>query len=71
MKSGKKIYARVLLEDDRMAAIRALGNGDLRSLLLHIARQGITHTETGGLLYGMAHVSATERFLAKGKGKGL
>lgn len=71
MKSGRKIYTRLLESGDRMAAIRALGNGSLRSLILHIARQGIAATEQGGLLYGMAHVSATERFMSRVKGKGL
>ena len=71
MKSGRKIYVRLLESGERMAAIRALDNGSLRSLILHIGHQGIAASEQGGLLYGMAHVSATERFMARGEGKGL
>ena len=71
MKSGRKIYARLLESGDRMAAIRALSNGSLRSLIHHIGRQDLAATGPGGLIYGMAHVAATERFMAQGKGKGL
>lgn len=71
MKSGRKIYAKLLAAGDRMAAIRALGNGNLRSLIRHIARQGLAAGDEGGLLYGMAHVAVTERFMAKAEGKGL
>lgn len=69
MKSGKKIFLSLVHAPDRMASIRALCNGDLRSLIRHIARQGLQSGEFGGLIYGMAHVSATERFMAKRKGK--
>jgi hypothetical protein len=71
MKSGRAIYGKLLESGDRMAAIRALGNGDLRSLLIHIARQGLQASDIGGQLYGLSHVAATERFIAKGKGKAL
>lgn len=71
MKSGMKIYVDLLESGDRMADIRQLKNGELRSLILRMGRHGLQATETGGLIYGMAHVSATERFMAKGKGRGL
>ena len=71
MKSGRKIYTRLLESGDRMAAIRALGNGSLRSLILHIFRQELEASDTGSLICGMAHVSATERFMSRVKGKGL
>ena len=71
MKSGRKIYTRLLDSGDRWKAINRLKNGDLRSLIRHIGRQELTASESGGLIYGMAMVSATERFMARGKGKGL
>ncbi len=65
MNRGRKIYTRMLESADRMAAIRALGNTDIYSLVRHIFRQELEATDTGSLICGMAHIVVMERFLVR------
>jgi len=65
MKSGRKIFTRLVKSADRMAEIRALGKTDMCSLVRYIFRQGIEETDRGSLICGMAHVAVMERYLAR------
>jgi len=77
VKSGRKIFE--MLEDHtrgRVAAIRHLGNGDLRSLLVYVGKGRRTYADTpaGEMISALAIVEGTRRFVygRKGrKGKGL
>lgn len=68
MSPGLDIYIALLLSPDRMASLRALSKPALRALLRFIAQHGLDASDAGTAIYGMAHVAATEHFLAKGKG---
>jgi len=68
MKSGRKIFARLLATADKPAAVGNLGNGNLRSLYRHLMEGDLAHTETGGLLLGLVMVEASRRWAAMGKG---
>ena len=72
MKSGRKIYATLEPAEDCVAAIRALGNGDLRSLVHYITKaKRATPGTTGEMILATAMVDGFHRWMAKGKGKGL
>ena len=68
MSPGLDIYIALLLSPDRMASLRALSKPALRDLLRLIAQQGLDASDAGASIYGMAHVAATEHFLAQGEG---
>ena len=67
MKSGRKIFAQLLATADKTAAVGNLGNGNLRSLYHHVMGGDLAHTESGGIILGLAMVEMARRF-AKGKG---
>lgn len=68
MKSGKKIFREIVASPRWEDAVHALGNGDLRSLLLHITKSGKLGTETGDTIQALAMCEVTARFI-KTKGK--
>lgn len=71
MKSGRHIYASMRQGCGDAAAIHALGNGELRSLIRYIEKHDYHREETGGIIMGIAMVEAADRFVEKGKGKNL
>jgi hypothetical protein len=71
VKSGRHIFQGLSQGCGDPEKIRALPNGELRSLLRYIHKHDYHHTDSGGIILGLCMVEATERFLKKGKGKGL
>ena len=71
MKSGNKIHAMLLASEDRPAAVSALGNGDLRSLMRHAATVHAAPGSSCEEIIMHAVCEAAARWLRKGKGKGL
>ena len=70
MKSGKKIYRQVLLVSDRPEVanqqVRDLGNGSLRSLILHATKLP-DDSQVREQVLAMAMCEACRRFLNQGR----
>jgi hypothetical protein len=72
MKSGRKLFNRLVLAKDREAALRDIGEGDLRSLMIYCDRKPAAGTEYGEAVLVMAAAEVLRRFMAaKGEGKVL
>jgi len=71
VKSGRHIYHGMRQGCGDMDKIRALPNGELRSLLRYVEKHGYHNTAEGGIIMGLCLVEAAARWLRKGKGKGL
>ena len=67
MKSGQKIYRRLLLTGRPAVLIPALPNGELRSLLSYAGH----HDAPDETLLAAAIVESAQRFLRKGTAKVL
>lgn len=69
MKSGKKIYRRILrsgFPDTAGRSVRDLGNGSLRSLVLHLTRTPYDSQAYEQVL-AMAMCEVVRRFLDRGR----
>lgn len=71
MKSGRKIYRRTVKAmskpDAPTQVMRSLGNGDLRSVILHVGKAGLRSTEVGQEVLALAMCEVTRRFMEKGR----
>jgi len=78
MKSGRKIYERLVAGGKLPSTIRRLSDGNLRSLLRHVEKHELVNitNETArmtpaGDIYGLAVVTAAGRWLKQKNKKGL
>jgi hypothetical protein len=70
MKSGHKIFHRLAKAGkDQQAAIRAMDNGDLRSLARYLSRPEFANHAGIEQVLGLAIVEGFCRWLHKGEGK--
>lgn len=63
MKGGRKIFKGVVTSARWQDAVHVLGNGDLRSLLMHLHKTGKLGTETGDTIQALAMCEVTARFM--------
>ena len=63
MKSGRKIFKRVVMAECQATAVQALGNGNLRSLIRHVTKDCPAGTEIGETILALAMCEVTARFI--------
>lgn len=63
MKSGRKIFKRVVMAECQATAVRELKNGGLRSLIRHLSKPEKLGTEIGGVILALAMCEVTARFM--------
>lgn len=64
MKSGSKIFGKLLVEENIPPAMQQLRNGELRSLVAHCRATPLL--ERGRNILGMAIIEAATRWLKQG-----
>lgn len=65
MKSGRKIFRQVAGAECQAAAVHALGNGGLRSLIHYVTTSEKPAPEPGETLLALAMCEVTSRFMNK------